>query len=83
LLSFASVYQAIRAENLLAEAEIAVLAIPTPREIDISCGQGLLFFAVDEPRVLALLDACGVTWSKLFARDGAARVYEKMKEFEG
>ena len=82
-MSFASVYQAIRAENLLAEAKITVLAIPTPREIDISCGQCLLFLAADEPRVLALLSAGQVTWSKLFFRNGAIRVYEKMKEFGG
>lgn len=82
-MTFASVYQAIRAETLMAEANIAMLAIPTPREIDISCGQCLLFLSGDEPRVLPLLTAGQVIWSKLFSRDGATRVYEKLKEFEG
>ena len=64
-------------------AGVAILAIPTPREIDVSCGQSLLLLAEDEPRALALLAESRVTWSKLFRRNGAMRVYEKIKDFEG
>lgn len=83
LLSFASVYQSIRAENLLVQEGIRVLAIPTPREIDLSCGQCLLFNAASESRIMDLLQEAGVQWSKLYRRDGEARVYEKIYELEG
>ncbi|WP_371381824.1 DUF3343 domain-containing protein [Sporomusa aerivorans] len=45
LISFESVHQAVKAEKVLDRQGIAVAALPTPREIAISCGQCLLFVA--------------------------------------
>jgi len=83
LISFVSVYQALRAEKLLTKAGLAIMSAPTPREIDVSCGQCLLFGAADEPEILRILRQEQVVWSKLFKRDATVRVYEKMKDFEG
>jgi hypothetical protein len=83
LLSFASVHHAIRAERLLTAVGIRVMPLPTPREIDISCGQCLLFYATDQDRALSLLAGEDVRWAKLFSRDAAHRMYEKMAEYEG
>ena len=83
MLSFASVHQMIKAEKLLLGAGIKVTAIPTPREIDVSCGQCLLFDAAHAGKALALLRENRVRWSKLFSRDGRRRVYEKLKDYGG
>lgn len=80
LLSFASVHYAIRAENILKQAGIDVIAVPTPREIDISCGQCLLFAADCQQQVLTLLQEKQVQWSKLLSRDGQRRVYELISQ---
>ncbi len=80
LISFASVHHAIRGEKLLLDAGIKVIALPTPREIDISCGHCLLFKAGDGPAALTILRDGKVQWSKLFKRDGRARMYEKLAE---
>ena len=79
LLSFASVHHAIRAEKLLLAAGIIVVTLPTPREIDISCGQCLLFAATDEQKTLLTLRDHQVQWSKLFTRNIQDRVYEELK----
>jgi len=79
LLSFASVHHAIRAEKLLLAAGIIVAPVPVPREIDISCGQCLLFVAADQHRVLIILQDHQVQWSKLFTRNIQARVYEELE----
>ena len=79
LLSFASVHHAIRAEQLLLAAGIIVVALPTPREIDISCGQCLLFVATDQQRALITLQDHHVQWSKLFKRNIHNRVYEELE----
>ena len=81
LISFASVHHAIRAEKLLADSGIKVMALPTPREIDISCGQCLLFHSEYQLQLLDVLIEGKVLWSKLFSRDG--RTYEKLAEYEG
>jgi len=78
LLSFASVHHAIRAEKLLLAAGVIVVALPTPREIDISCGQCLLFVATDQQRTLITLQDHHVQWSKLFKRNIRDRVYEQL-----
>lgn len=83
IISFVSVHHAIRAERLLTEASIRVMALPTPREISISCGQCLLFPAACQEQVLAILQQADVHWSKLFSRDPAGRVYEKLADYEG
>jgi hypothetical protein len=81
LISFASVHHAIKAERLLAEAGIIVTALPTPREISISCGQCLLLAAKDQEQTLAVLAQAGVLWSKLYSRDQQQRVYELLAEY--
>jgi hypothetical protein len=76
-----SVHHAIRAEKALIAAGIRVVAIPTPREIDISCGQCLVFAFKDEGLLLQTLRQGQVQWSKLFARDSNIRVYEKLADY--
>ena len=83
LLSFASVHHALRAEKLLTAAGLAVAAVPTPREVDISCGQCLLFAAACEQAALELLAANRVRWAKLFRRDGVNKTYEKLRDQGG
>ncbi|MDF2568798.1 MAG: hypothetical protein K0R55_402 [Sporomusa sp.] len=60
--------------------------LPTPREIDISCGQCLLFSAKQQTALLSQLAVAKVRWSKLFSRtligDGVY-VYEKIAEYGG
>jgi len=79
LMSFASVHHEIRAEKLLLVAGITVMALPTPREIDISCGQCLLFEAGDQKKVVKTLHDHHVQWSKLFIRNIHDRVYEEIE----
>lgn len=63
-------------------AGILVVAIPTPREINLSCGQSLLAREADEASILRLLSEQRCRWSNLFSRDANARIYEKLKEHE-
>ena len=79
LVSFSSVHHEIRAEKLLLAAGISVIALPTPREIDISCGQCLLFKAVDQHNLVKILHDHHVQWSKLFKRNAHDRVYEEIE----
>lgn len=79
LLSFVSVHHAIRAEKILVKAGIDVVALPTPREIDISCGQCLLFAAVDQKQVMYTLKEGQVQWSRLFKRNIEDRIYEEIE----
>ena len=79
LLSFASVHHGIRAERLLMAAGITVITLPTPREIDISCGQCLLLKATDQDRALTILSDHQVQWNKLFIRNIQDRVYEELE----
>ena len=78
LLSFASVHHSIRGEKLLLAAGIMVVTLPTPREIDVSCGQCLLFTAMDQQKVLLILSDHQVLWSKLFKRNIQDQVYEEL-----
>lgn len=59
------------------------MALPTPREISISCGQCLLFQADCQEEALTILKKAGVHWSKLFSRDTSGKIYEKLAEYEG
>lgn len=79
LLSFGSVHHSIRAEKLLLAAGIKVDALPTPREIDISCGECLLFMATNQLQAIKILDDHGVCWTKLFKCNIQERVYEEME----
>ena len=79
LLSFGSVHHSIRGEKLLLAAGISVDAMPTPREIDISCGECLLFMKIDQQRVIKILDDHGVCWTKLFKCDLQERIYEELE----
>lgn len=82
LLTFRSVHDAIRAETLLGRAGLGVESVPTPRDIDMSCGQSLTFAAADQPAVLAVLAGSAARWNKLYRRC-SARVYEKLLGYEG
>lgn len=81
LLSLPSVHHAIRAEKLLEAAGMQIVAMPTPREINISCGQCLLFKADSQAEVMEILHNNKVTWSKLFYRNAAQRLYEELASF--
>lgn len=59
------------------------MALPTPREIDISCGQCLLFRSSCQHQVLSLLKEADVRWSKLLSRNDAGKVYEMLAEYGG
>ncbi len=81
LISFVSVHDVVRAEQLLTAAGIIVVARPTPREIDLSCGQSLLLAAGDLEAALAVLAKNAARWNKLYRRV-AARAWEKISEYE-
>lgn len=81
LVSFASVHQAIKAETVLLQIGVRTTALPTPREISISCGQCLLFAKQDEAKVMEAFAANGVMWSKVYSRDAERRVYELLAEY--
>jgi Protein of unknown function (DUF3343). len=81
LVTFISVHDAVRAEHLLAAAGIKIIARPTPREIDLSCGHSLLLAASDQPAALAVLAAGAARWGKIYRRL-ADRVWEKICEYE-
>ncbi|MEG6584397.1 DUF3343 domain-containing protein [Dendrosporobacter sp. 1207_IL3150] len=68
LVTFSSVHHAIRTEKLLENAGIRVAAIPTPREISVSCGQCLLFKSQDKLKVFEVIQQNDILWSKLFSR---------------
>lgn len=78
LISFASVHHAIRAEKLLNACGIKVIALPTPREIDISCGQCLIFMDNNEDTLVKVLGDNKVQWNKLFRRNAKERIYEEI-----
>lgn len=78
--------QAIKAEKILTAKGIITYALPTPREIAVSCGQCLLFAAGQQTTVLDLFAADKVRWSKLFSRNvvgNGVYIYEKLAEYGG
>jgi hypothetical protein len=79
LLSFGSVHHAMRAEKLLVAAGIKIDDLPTPREINISCGECLLFMATDQEQVMEILASHQVCWTKLFQCNMLDRVYEELE----
>lgn len=82
LLTFCSMRHAMRAEELLLKAGIIVTSIPVPREINITCGQCILFMAKQESLVMAVLRDKNVFWAEVFTRDSLNKVYEKIAEYE-
>jgi hypothetical protein len=82
LISFVSVHHALRAEKVLAAEGILAVALPTPREISVSCGQCVLLKDTDIENVLEVFRRENVEWSKLFTRDVAHKIYEKIADFE-
>ncbi len=82
LLTFCSMRHAMWAEGLLLKAGIIVASIPIPRDINISCGQCILFMAEQESRVMAVLREKNIFWTELFTRDSLNKVYEKIAEYE-
>jgi len=81
LFSFISIHDAVRAEHLFAAAGIKAVSRPTPREIDLSCGNSLLLAAADREAALAVLRGNAARWGKLY-RHVSARVWEKISEYE-
>jgi len=81
LVVFTSIHDAMRAAKLLTAAGIAFVEIPTPREIDLSCGQSILLTAAEEEAALSALKDGLARWARLYSRDGLNRIYEKLKEY--
>lgn len=79
MVSFGSVHHAMRAEKLLLKAGITVKDLPTPREIDISCGECLLFMATDQQQAMRILSDNQVCWTKFFKCNMQDRVYEELE----
>jgi len=79
------VHQSIKAEKVLGQKGLDFFALPTPREIDISCGQCLLVKAVQQAAIIELFTVDKVRWSKLFSRTatGQTYLYEKITEYGG
>lgn len=80
MITFKSVHHSIRAEQILLANECFVEAIPTPRQVDVICGQSLLFYAKDEPKIMAIINTEYIIWGKLFKREGVNNIYEKLQE---
>ncbi|CQR70007.1 hypothetical protein SOV_52860 [Sporomusa ovata DSM 2662] len=85
MISFDSVHQSIKAEKVLGQNGMDFYVLPTPREIDISCGQCLLFKASQQVAIMQLFAVGKVRWSKLFRRIavGQTYLYEKITEYGG
>lgn len=61
VLTFASVYHAMRAEKILAAADVVGKLIPIPRSMSANChGLGLIISIEDRERVVAMLKGTGV-----------------------
>ena len=80
MITFKSVHHSIKAEQILLAKEYIVEAIPTPRQVDVSCGQSLLFYAKDEAKIMAIINNENILWGKLFKRDRINNIYEKLQE---
>ncbi len=78
LITFSSVHQAIAAERNFKRASLAHAAMPTPREISVSCGQCLVLERAELDRALKLLEEARLVWNKVFARDARQRIYEEI-----
>ena len=83
LITFVSVHQAIFAERVLKEGQVKTIAMPTPREIDLSCGHCLLFKESNEQELLDILEKNKVVWSKIFERIMPERRYVLIGQYGG
>lgn len=81
LVTFASVHHALRARRVLRQVGVEALLLPTPRDIDVSCGHCLEVPAVLARKVLMRLQEAGVPWSGIY-RPLGPRQYEKISAAE-
>lgn len=56
IISFNSTHQAIKAEKILEDEGLDIVAMPTPRGITASCGLSIKFDFNDLDRVVSLMD---------------------------
>ncbi|MEI6286156.1 MAG: DUF3343 domain-containing protein [Bacillota bacterium] len=79
-----SVHQAIKAERLLLAAGVKVKFRPTPRELSVSCGQSMVFAAVDQEQIIKQFTANSVVWNNLFELSGeeGAKQYERIGNYQ-
>ena len=78
LITFVSVHQAIAAERILRSLALRHAALPTPREISVSCGQCL---ALEQAKLSVALEQLAkdkISWSKIFTRDAVRRIYQEI-----
>ena len=57
VLAFNSTHEAIRTESLLKRQGIAAEMIPTPRDIDVSCGLSIRFSEHAVDRIMDIIDS--------------------------
>lgn len=80
LLSFQSVHEAIRAQDVYEKAGLPVKGVPTPRDIDISCGVCLLYFSKDEQQILSLAQEKDIEWSFCYDRSAVEGRYTLLQK---
>ena len=83
IITFVSVHQAIAAERSLKRVKIEHVALPTPREISVSCGQCLAIRQGELKEAIRLLLDEKIVWSKIFTRDVRQRIYEEINYKRG
>lgn len=82
LVSFCSVKQALLTEEVLIRIGVSAALIPKPRQVDANCGQCVLFREDCQEKVLEVLSAKNIRWSKLFKRNPGTNRYELLAENE-
>ncbi|MGE5559931.1 MAG: DUF3343 domain-containing protein [Chloroflexota bacterium] len=83
LITFDSTHHALRAETLLEAAGIAIMIIPTPRELSASCGLAITFRSSDASRLQAVLRDSGIQISGRYRVTGGEAGSERRYEREG
>ena len=82
MITFVSVHHSIQAEQKILEQNLRVEAIPTPRQVEVSCGQALLFQSKNEGDIFRILHEKKIRWSKLFRREMGGQLYEQIGDYE-
>ena len=82
LFTFASVHQAIKADELLAVLGVEFTVLPTPQEIDVSCGLCIVVEEEAANRIEAVFVDKRIVWKKQFSYNSinGVKIYEKLAE---
>lgn len=76
---FYSTREAMKAEKIAKEAQLAVRIIPTPETIHASCGFSLKYDLDEEAQLIALLDKAAIASEGFYQaqREGLKTAYQK------